>query len=148
LKKILGALQSEEAAYQKKNGLTHLDEELESTIVHLSQLKKFFQSKMTFDVSRSEYQKRFSELIAICGAALAALWAGFLQIYGPLNGNRLASSGTLLLLFAVLSYIAKDRIKKWSKKSLTQKTWKWLSDRQPVSGIQRVFIYDPGNHPG
>ncbi len=104
------------------------DEERESYLVRLSQLKKFFQSKMFVDVSRRPRDKRVAETTAFVGTALAGASAACLQqLYIPSSGE-IAVSGFLILGSGVAVYTLRDRIKDWLKVTLAKKASAWIPD--------------------
>lgn len=101
--------------------------ESEQALLRLGQLKKFFQSRTFLEVSRHSPASRFLETTAILGTAVAGLcWAG-LQLLSQPSAST-AGSGAFFLGFAVLAYVARDRIKDRAKHSLHKRVQRWLPD--------------------
>jgi len=132
LEDILDLLSRRESLYAPIGGTRQeqapTDEERESYLVRLSQLKKFFQSKMFVDVSRRPRDKRVAETTAFVGTAIAGLSAACLQqLYIPSSGE-IAVSGFLLLGLGVFVYTIRDRVKDWLKVTLAKKASAWIPD--------------------
>jgi hypothetical protein len=128
----LGNLQRDEAQYRHK--FTHRVEHAQSpvdqeqAVIRLSQLKKFFQSRMFVDVSLHSPSHRFLETTAIAGTALAGFaWAG-LQFFSRPEIAQTANHGVFVFSFAVITYVLRDRIKDRAKVSLHRRVQKWLPD--------------------
>lgn len=128
----LCGLQKQEAEYRLKFPerieQATTPSEQEHSVVRLSQLKKFFQSRMFVDVSLHSPSSRFVETTAILGTALAGLCWALVQFF---NRPDLASStnpGAFFLGFAVLTYVLRDRIKDRAKVSLHRRVQKLLPD--------------------
>ncbi len=128
----LGSLQREEAQYRHR--FTHRVEqaisamEQEQAVIRLSQLKKFFQSRMFVDVSLHSPSGRFLETTAIAGTALAGLLWAALQFFSRPDIAQTANHGFFVISFAVITYVLRDRIKDRAKVSLHKRVQKWLPD--------------------
>lgn len=110
------------------------EEARENYLVRLSQLKKFFQSKMFIDISRRPADKRIAETTAFVGTALAGLSAASLQLLYRPTSDEVAFSG-FLLGFGVVVYTLRDRIKDWLKATLAKKASSWVADMEQTLWI-------------
>lgn len=140
----LSALQRDEATYRqrfpRRLELAESAADQEQSVVRLSQLKKFFQSRMFVDVSRYSPSSRFLETTAIAGTALAGcLWA-LVQFLNSPELARTTNRGAFVWGFAVLAYVLRDRVKDRAKHSLHKRVQKWLpdSDQQLQAGGQTI----------
>ncbi len=102
--------------------------EMEHCVLRLSQLKKFFQSRMFLDISRKNTRRRISETTAALGAACAALWAAFAKQFEDPHRFRPDSRGALVLSIGILIYVLKDRVKEWTKTTANQRANRWIPD--------------------
>lgn len=134
LTSTLGSLRQIEASLLPK-GSAPSDEERESYLVRLSQLKKFFQSKMFVDVSRQPIDKRVAETTAFVGTALAGVSAASMQLLYRPSTDGLAVSGFFILGFGVFVYTLRDRIKDWLKATLAKKASSWVADMEQTLWI-------------
>ncbi|MBY0369695.1 hypothetical protein K2X33_03350 [bacterium] len=101
--------------------------EQEQAVVRLGQLKKFFQSRMFMEVSRHSPATRFLETTAIIGTAIAGVIFALLQLWSQ-SAAASAGSGAFFFGFAILAYVARDRIKDRAKHSLHKRLQQWLPD--------------------
>jgi hypothetical protein len=135
---MLATLRHAEASRMHSKGVPippPTDEQRESYLVRLSQLKKFFQSKMFVDVARQPSDKRIAETTAFVGTALAGLSAASFQyLYYP-SSDELAVSGVFLLGLGVFVYTVRDRIKDWLKSTLAKKASSWIADSEETLWI-------------
>jgi hypothetical protein len=100
----------------------------ENHLLHLSQLKKFFQSKMFVEVTRHNPIKNLTETSAIVGASGAGFVAAMLQrILNP-SDIRYASSTVALICLGVVFYTLRDRMKDWVKSAFHRKAGRYLPD--------------------
>jgi hypothetical protein len=125
-------LQRSEAQYREKFSgrfeASSSPAEQENCVMRLSLLKKFFQSRMFVDVTWHSPSLRMVETTAVLGAAFAGLlWAvvQFLSVSDPLTTT---SQGASFLVFAVLAYVLRDRIKERAKSSLHKRLQRVLPD--------------------
>ena len=102
--------------------------EQEHSVVRLSQLKKFFQSRMFVDVSLHSPSNRFVEYTAIAGTAVAGLCWALVQFLNRPDLIQTTNHGFFVIGFAVLAYVLRDRIKDRAKVSLHKRVQKWLPD--------------------
>jgi hypothetical protein len=127
----LRSYQREEAAYREKfkhrleKAVSVADQEY--SVMRLSLLKKFFQSRMFVDVTWHSPSMRFLETTAILGTAVAGLLWAVVWIYRP-ESLQTTNQGALVLAFAVIAYVLRDRIKDRAKHSLHRRLQKILPD--------------------
>ena len=110
---ILGELEDVVSGL-RKHEITNRSEkilDLETHMVKVSQLKKYFQSEMFIDVSRKNVAKRFSEPIAAMGAATAAVVAAFLRSYSDPAAMRVGYDGLTIVVLGIGLYVVRDRLK-------------------------------------
>lgn len=128
----LGLFQKEEAVYRQKFTerleVAASSSAQEASVVRLSQLKKFFQSRMFVEVTRHSPSSRFLETSAILGTALAGTCWAVCQFYNRPDLVQTTNQGFAVLAFAVLTYVIRDRIKDRAKLSLHKRLQKWLPD--------------------
>jgi hypothetical protein len=104
------------------------DAEREHQVLRLSQLKKFFQSRMFLDISRKDPRRRLTETAAALGAACAALWAAIAKQFEDPHRFETSSRGMILLSVGILIYVLKDRVKEWTKTTANQRANRWIPD--------------------
>ncbi len=128
----LSVLQREEAAYRtrfpQRVERAQTAEEQEHSVVRLSQLKKFFQSRMFLDVALHSPSHRFLETTAVAGTAIAGLCWALVQFWNRPDLVQTTNQGIFVIGFAVATYVLRDRIKDRAKASLHKRVQQWLPD--------------------
>lgn len=80
----------------------------------------------TRQLARDPFYRNSAAMVA---AGLAATWATLAQV-PLLSGDFSRDSQWLLLTFAVLAYVLKDRIKEWSRQLIASRFLSWDHDRR------------------
>ena len=95
----------------------------------IGRLKDTLERALFIDTRQSDRDPFYRNSAAMVAAGLAATWATLAQV--PLLNYELARDHQgLLVTFAVLAYVLKDRIKEWTKQSLSSRILRWDHDRQ------------------
>lgn len=146
LEAFLDCLQEKEARHRLKFGgtpaHTESDLERERRLVRLSHLKKFFQSKTFVDISKKQAARKFTESTAWAGTAFAALLAALLERYSRPEIGDVAIHGSFVLIFGVIMYVLRDRLKDRAKVVFHEKASKLLPDfeQQLVARDKRIGL--------
>lgn len=103
-------------------------------------LKKELQRSLYVDARQRSSDPFFRNSAAIIAAGLAATWATLAQL--PLwTGSLGTRQGLLFLGGAVGAYVLKDRIKEWTRDTLTQRLRRWDHERRLVGdALSRVGL--------
>lgn len=105
------------------------DERPEYFSYRMALLKDELERALYVDTRRLVRDPFYQNSAAVVAASLAATWATLAQI--PLLSTDLATEHRLLVLgFAVGAYALKDRIKEWTRTSLTSRILRWDHDRK------------------
>ncbi len=144
---FLDSILQEEIQHRKKLGWIILGEsdakEQEGYYYRLGLLKKYVSEVLFLEVQNVKKEKRYRNIIAGFGAALAALWAGLSDIrtwqavYGPTMRFRLVA----VLLVGIVAYVFKDRIKEWSKDYFNEQLKHHLPDFDMHMFYTHVDVY-------
>lgn len=95
----------------------------------IGRLKTTLERALSLDTRQADRDPFYRQSAAIVAAGLAATWAALAQV--PLLDVELARDHQgLLLSFAVVAYILKDRIKEWTRQSLSSRILRWDHDRK------------------
>ena len=95
----------------------------------IGRLKDTLERALYIDTRQSDSDPFYRNSAAMVAAGLAATWATLAQV--PLLNYELARDHQgLLLTFAVVAYVLKDRIKEWTRQSLSSRILRWDHDRQ------------------
>lgn len=159
LQNLMYNLQTHEAEHRRKCGyhsstspLSAEDSSdknrlIENELIRLSQLKKFFQSSLFFDVTYKDAAKAYTQPVAAGAAALAAIWAIVFQQMNTPGAMDFGLKGVSFISISVVAYVLKDRIKEWAKTTFAQKATHILADvqqhlfanRNKIGAIQEWF---------
>ncbi|MBL9045380.1 MAG: hypothetical protein JNM83_27470 [Myxococcales bacterium] len=97
----------------------------------IGRLKNTLERALFIDTRQADSDPFYRNSAAMVAAGLAATWATLAQV--PLLNYELARDHQgLLLTFAVVAYVLKDRIKEWTRQSLSSRILRWDHDRQLV----------------
>ncbi len=105
------------------------DFEDQKQILNMGYLKKYFQSSSYIKQEKIEIKSRFSETIAMLGAAIAGISASLVSIYQKNSTLSTSLQGISLIAFGIVIYVFKDRIKDLSKKYLIKRVGTLLPDK-------------------
>lgn len=94
-------------------------------------LKKELQRSLYIDTRKRANDPFYRNSAAMVAAGLAATWATLAQL--PLwRGGWTTREGVFFLIAAVGAYILKDRIKEWTRETLSRRFTRWDHDRKIV----------------
>ncbi|HND08818.1 MAG TPA: hypothetical protein PKL17_04535 [Pseudomonadota bacterium] len=97
----------------------------------IGRLKSILERALYIDTRQADRDPFYRNSAAMVAAGLAATWATLAQV--PLLNYDLARDHQgLLLTFAVVAYVLKDRIKEWTRQSLSSKILRWDHDRKLI----------------
>lgn len=150
LELLLSALASE-MEYRQSEGLILLsanaDESVRETYYYRLGLLKKYISDVLYLQQRNVYKdKAYRNLVAAAGAALAALWAGFMDLQRlyfitpaaeKLPFSDFAIRFFVVVILGVVVYIFKDRIKDMSKEYFYER----LKHRLPDYEFEMIYNY-------
>lgn len=128
---LLNSHQEIEARHRQKFGVkvdNESDLDREHRLVRLSHLKKFFQSKTFVDITRQQPAAKISESTATIGTAFAAVIAAMLDFYGRSATSHVAMQGVFFIMFGVILYVFRDRMKDHAKTLFHKKALQFLPD--------------------
>ena len=103
---------------------------LEQHYLRLSQLKKFFQSTMFVDVSRTQLVRKIAEPAAATAAGLAALWAAIFQQFQQPGMIRFGLSGITFLCELMAKGKSLGLIREWFHLTTVGELAKETSERR------------------
>lgn len=116
--------------------LSTQDEERENYLLKRSQLKKFFQSEMFIEVAKQEALKKYSEPVAIFGAACACLGALVVEQAGLTKWDHAGLKGASVILLGMMMYVMKDRLKDRFRNYFTDKLGKVVPDQERILTVE------------
>ncbi len=144
IKYILDRAQEDEALHRQEIGIPDerrmSDEEREQRLVHLSLIKKIFQSQGFLNVTRQPVITKFSETTAVAGTACAGAIAAIVQRYNQPTLSALTLNGFLLICFGVFLYVLRDRIKDYAKVKFSDHVKKLLPDFEQTLKVQSIGV--------
>jgi hypothetical protein len=107
-------IQKEESVFHMKRGYhaqMRDETEREDYLIHMGQLKKFFQSETFVDVNQKAAAKKFTEPIAAVAAGSAAFLATLVEKKKDAQWVSFSYRGVFVLWLGVVGYVLKDRLK-------------------------------------
>lgn len=135
---LLSETLTEEMGYRSRENLILLtdqspESEQESYYYRLSLLKKYVSDVLFLQVRNIRKDRVYRNLVAMTGAALAATWAGLIdlqRIYWMQheNANDFALRFFLFVILGVIAYIFKDRIKESTREYFNERLKQYLPD--------------------
>ncbi|MBT9549122.1 MAG: hypothetical protein IV090_27255 [Candidatus Sericytochromatia bacterium] len=140
---ILTSLQKEMHYREAMDILQLHDRSSESTqetyYYRLGLLKKYISDVLYLDIRNLQKDRAYRNLVAAAGAALAATWAGLidlqrfywlqnLDLEGPLPSSDFALRFFLIVIVGVVAYIFKDRIKELTREYFYSRLKQYLPD--------------------
>jgi hypothetical protein len=133
-----------EMTYRQAHGLLLIDERSsessqENYYYRLGLLKKFVSDVLYLDIRNLQKDRAYRNLVAAAGAALAATWAGLidlqrfywlqnLDLEGPLPSSDFALRFFLIVVVGIFAYIFKDRIKELTREYFYSRLKQYLPD--------------------
>jgi hypothetical protein len=133
---LLASWKTEEAQYRAQLGLLapELESEVEreSRIARLSQLKKFFQSTQFVDVNRMVPMKKFRESTALAATFTAGTVAAMVEQFRGPTGHHWTVGGVTIVIFGILLYVLRDRMKDWARDTFDRKVSRYLPDFERI----------------
>ncbi|PIQ25319.1 hypothetical protein COW36_19680 [bacterium (Candidatus Blackallbacteria) CG17_big_fil_post_rev_8_21_14_2_50_48_46] len=140
---ILEVLQTE-MQYREVSGQLQIQEITTESIqetyyYRLGLLKKFVSDVLYLDIRNLQKDKAYRNLVAAAGAALAATWAGLVDLQrfywlqninqeGPVPTSDFALRFFLIVIVGVFAYIFKDRIKELTREYFYERLKQFLPD--------------------
>lgn len=104
-------------------------------------LKKELQRSLYIDTRERAQDPFYKNSAAMVAAGLAATWATLAQVPLLTGASLSTQEGLLLLGSAVGAYVLKDRIKEWTRDTLSQKFRRWDHDHRIVGdALQQVGL--------
>ncbi|MBS1985515.1 MAG: hypothetical protein JST16_15220 [Bdellovibrionales bacterium] len=110
----------------------------DSYLRRISILKKYFQKTVFVDIKGRPLQNKVLIPVYALAAALAASWAIMVQIYQANSlGQRVGINSIALIIFAIVTYVAKDIMKDAARKFFLSKSRMWFPDYEKKLYITR-----------
>ena len=95
----------------------------------IGRLKATLEQALFIDTRQADRDPFYRNSAAMVAAGLAATWATLAQV-PLLNVEWARDHQALLLSFAVVAYVLKDRIKEWTRQGLSSRILRWDHDRR------------------
>lgn len=122
IKTTIETILHSEIEYRSKVNITNIDEGDDAVREYyhyrMGLLKKYVSSALYLQVKHIKNDKKYRNIVAGIGAALAALWASLANVhYWQVAQVGQTANFQLMTIIAigVIAYVFKDRIKDWSK---------------------------------
>lgn len=134
--RLIHATLTAELEYRTQNKIVHmqnLETARETYYYRLGLLKKYILQVLYVQTKNIKKEKFYRNMIAACGAGLAATWAVLtdiprMQLANSQSDHDVWLRFALVLLIGVTAYIFKDRIKELSKEYFNQKLKPYIPD--------------------
>jgi len=125
---LLADVQRKEASRRTFDLSVSSEADIERHLVRVSQMKKYFQSDLYFDVTQSEILKKISEPTAAIGAMMAAGVAAGLQHMSDPMVLQVGYQGAAVIFLGIAFYVLRDRLKDKAKIILREKVSSYVPD--------------------
>lgn len=140
---LMNATLQSEMEYRQSEGLIYLDEEAteslrETFFYRQRMLKKYVSEVLYLKIHNVRKDKAYRNLVAAAGAALAALWAGLIDLHRFYYLSKINEATTgasdfairffMIVVVGVVAYIFKDRIKELTREYFFQRLKQFLPD--------------------
>lgn len=142
LRLLLQSCLESEMEYRQAEGLLTLDKDTdknkrETYYYRLSLLKKYVSDVLYLQIRNLRKDKAYRNLVAAAGAALAALWAGLVDLQRfyyfarpnvKMHASDFALRFFMVVIVGVFAYVFKDRIKEISREYFFERLKQHLPD--------------------